>query len=135
MKKNLKQKVVIIFGVLIVFLYGAFFGFDAPNLSGNDPMLNKLTRHIHLGLDLQGGVHLILRVEVKEAVNTETDNTVARIEQDLKTAKLTFSQVTKPDPAHPEKIQIEGINPTQSSAVQSLIDSKYSSEYDVSSGS
>ena len=43
MKKNLKQKVVIIFGVLIVFLYGAFFGFDAPNLGGNDPLLKKLT--------------------------------------------------------------------------------------------
>jgi preprotein translocase subunit SecD len=135
MKKNLKQKIVIIIGVLVVFLYGAFFGFDAPKLGGGEPLLSRLTQHIHLGLDLQGGVHLILQVQVKEAVNTETDNTVARIEQDLKTAKLTFSQVTKPDPDHPEKIQIEGINPTQSSAVQSLIDSKYSSEYDVSSGS
>ena len=30
MKKNLKQKIVIIIGVLAVFLYGAFFGFDPP---------------------------------------------------------------------------------------------------------
>ena len=135
MKKNLKQKIAIIIGVLVVFLYGAFFGFDAPRIGGGEPLLSQLTQHIHLGLDLQGGVHLILQVQVKEAVNTETDNTVARIEQDLKTAKLTFSQVTKPDPAHPETIHIEGINPSQSSAVQSLIDSKYSSEYDVTSGS
>lgn len=135
MKKNLKQKIVIIIGVLVVFFYGAFFGFDAPKIGGGEPLLTQLTQHIHLGLDLQGGVHLILQVQVKEAVNTETDNTVARIEQDLKTAKSTFSQVTKPDPTHPETIHIEGINPTQSSAVQSLIDSKYSSEYDVNSGS
>ena len=135
MKKNLKQKIVIIMGVLVVFLYGAFFGFDPPKIGGGEPLLTQLTQHIHLGLDLQGGVHLILQVQVKEAVNTETDNTVARIEQDLKTAKLTFSQVTKPDPTHPETIHIEGVNPTQSSAVQSLIDSKYSSEYDVNSGS
>ena len=99
MKKNLKQKLAIIIGVLVVFLYGAFFGFDAPRLGGGEPLLDQLTQHIHLGLDLQGGVHLILQVQVKEAVNTETDNTVARIEQDLKTAKLTFSQVIKPDPA------------------------------------
>src|SRR3569833_3747743 len=116
MKKNLKQKVVIIFGVLIVFLYGAFFGIDAPNLSGNEPMLNKLTRHIHLGLDLLGGVHLILQVQVKEAVNTETDNTAARIEQDLKAAKVTYSQVTKPDPNKPELIRLEGVSSAQSSA-------------------
>jgi preprotein translocase subunit SecD len=135
MKKNLKQKIVIIIGVLVVFLYGAFFGFDAPRIGSGEPLLTQLTQHIHLGLDLQGGVHLILQVQVKEAVNTETDNTVARIEQDLKTAKLTFSQVTKPDPLRPEAIHIEGISPTQASAVQSLIDSKYSSEYDVNSGS
>ncbi|WP_109486634.1 protein translocase subunit SecD [Occallatibacter savannae] len=134
MKKNLKQKVVIIFGVLIVFLYGAFFGFDAPNLGGSDPLLKKLTRHIHLGLDLQGGVHLILQVQVKEAVNTETDNTLARIEQDLKAAKVSFSQVLKPDPTKPELIRIEGVNPTQSGAAREVLDSKYSNEYDVAGG-
>src|SRR3569833_2841373 len=112
MKKNLKQKIVIIFGVLIVFLYGAFFGFDAPNLGGNDPMLKKLTRHIHLGLDLQGGVHLILQVQVKEAVNTETDNTASRIEQELKAAKVTYSQVGKPDPVQSQLIRIEGVSAT-----------------------
>jgi preprotein translocase subunit SecD len=133
MKKNLKQKIVIIIGVLAVFLYGAFFGFDPPKFDSSQPLLSQLTQHIHRGLDLQGGVHLILQVQVKEAVGTETDNSVARIEQDLKTAKLTVSQVSKPDPAaHPERIQVEGINPTQFSAVQSLIDSKYSNEYDIS---
>ena len=134
MKKNLKQKVVIIFGVLIVFLYGAFFGFDPPSLGGNDPMLKKLTRHIHLGLDLQGGVHLILQVQVKEAVNTETDNTAARIEQDLKAAKVSFSQVMKPDPNKPELIRIEGVNAAQSSAAREVLDNKYSNEYDIGGG-
>jgi preprotein translocase subunit SecD len=135
MKKNLKQKLAIIIGVLLVFLYGAFFGFDVPNLGGNQPLLNKLTQHIHLGLDLQGGVHLIYQVQVKEAVNSETDNTVARLEQDLKTAKLGFSQVVKPDPTRVEVVRIEGTTPTQSSAVRSLLDSKYSNEYDISDGS
>ena len=121
--------------MLVVFLYGAFFGFDAPKFGGGQPLLSQLTQHIHLGLDLQGGVHLILQVQVKEAVGTETDNTLARIEQDLKTAKLTVSQVLKPDPANnPQSIRIEGVNPTQFSAVQSLIDSKYSNEYDISGG-
>ena len=67
MKKNLKQKIVIIIGVLVVFLYGAFFGFDAPKLGGGEPLLSQLTQHIHLGLDLQGGVHLILQVQVERS--------------------------------------------------------------------
>jgi len=136
MKKNLKQKLLIIIGVLVVFLYGAFFGFDAPKFGGGQPLLSQLTQHIHRGLDLQGGVHLILQVQVKEAVGTETDNTLARIEQDLKTAKLTVSQVLKPDPVNnPQSIRIEGINPAQFSAVHSLIDGKYSNEYDIGGGS
>ena len=136
MKKNLKQKLLIIIGVLVVFLYGAFFGFDPPKIDRSQPLLSQLTQHIHLGLDLQGGVHLILQVKVKEAVGTETDNTVARIQQDLKTAKLTVSQVSKPDPVNnPQSIRIEGIDPTQSSAVRSLLDGKYSNEYDIGGGS
>jgi preprotein translocase subunit SecD len=132
MKKNLKQKVVLICAVLVVFLYGAFFGFDAPKFGGDQPLLKQLTQHIHLGLDLQGGVHLILQVQVKEAVNTETDNTVARIEQDLKSAKYGFSQVIKPElPKHPEVIKIEGVSPEQGSNVRSMLDSKYSNEYDI----
>ena len=42
MKKNLKQKIVIIIGVLVVFLYGAFFGFDAPSLGGPEPCCSRL---------------------------------------------------------------------------------------------
>jgi preprotein translocase subunit SecD len=134
MKKNLKQKLLIIIGVLVVFLYGAFFGFDPPKFNAGEPLLSQLTQHIHLGLDLQGGVHLILRVQVKEAVGSETDNTLARIEQDLKTAKLSFSQVTKPDPVNsPQTIKVDGINPTQSGAVRSVLDDKYSNEYDIAS--
>ena len=37
MKKNLKQKIVIIIGVLVVFLYGAFFGLDVPRFGGGQP--------------------------------------------------------------------------------------------------
>jgi len=47
---------------------------------------------------LRGGAHLILQVQVLEAVSAETDNTVERIQQDLKKAGLSFSQVYKPYP-------------------------------------
>ena len=30
MKKNLNTKIAIILGILLVFTYGIFFGFDAP---------------------------------------------------------------------------------------------------------
>jgi protein-export membrane protein, SecD/SecF family len=134
MKKNLRNKVVLIIAVLLVFLYGIF---GIPSGLSGKALVEALNNRIHRGLDLQGGVHLILQVEVKEAVNTETDNTVARLQQDLKTANLGFSQVYKPDPlkqdgtGKPETLQVDGVSPSNSSSVRSILDQKYSGEYDI----
>ena len=134
MKKNLNKKIALIIAFLVVCLYGIF---GIPSAFTGKAILEGMTKRIHLGLDLRGGAHLILQVVVQEAVNDETDNTVARIQQDLKTAHLTFSQVYKPDPykpdggGKPELIRIEGTSPEQASAVRALLDAKYSNEYDV----
>jgi preprotein translocase subunit SecD len=58
---------------------------------------------------------------------------VTRVQQELKTANLSFSQVFKPDPTKPETIRVEGVSAANSSAVRSLLDSKYSNEYDLNS--
>jgi len=74
-----------------------------------------------------------LQVKVEEAVNAETNNTAARIQQDLKKASLTYSQVYVPDASKPQLIRVEGTATDSSSAVQTLLDSKYSNEYNMDS--
>ena len=131
MKKNLNNKIALIVAVLVICVYGIF---GVPSgVTGKD-LLEAMAKRIHLGLDLRGGAHLILQVVVEEAVSAETDNTVARIQQDLKTANLSFSQVYKPDPAKPEVIRVEGVASGKASDVRSLLESKYSNEYDVTGG-
>ncbi len=138
MKKNLNGRIALIIAVLVVFIYGIF---GIPSGVTGQALLASMTKRIHLGLDLRGGAHLILQVVVKEAVSAETDSAAGRIQQDLKSANLTFSQVIKPDPlkpdgsGKPEIIQIEGTNPAKANDIRSLLDSKYSNEYDVSGGS
>ena len=59
---------------------------------------------ITLGPDLKGGTHLILQVQVNDAVNVETDNAVERLKEDLRTRKINYTEITKPDPVnHPDK--------------------------------
>ncbi len=141
MKKNLKNKVALIFAGLLVCLYGII---GTPSGFTGKALLESMTNRIHLGLDLQGGVHLVVQVEVLEAVSDETDSVVARVQQDLKAANLTFSQIYKPKPlsedpvthnktGRPDLVEIDGIPPASYSAVQSLLDQKYSNEYDLSS--
>jgi len=131
MKTNLKNKVLLILAVLLVFTYG-IIGIPA-GFSGK-ALQEAISNRIHLGLDLQGGAHLILQVNVAEAISADTDNTVARIQQDMRTANVTFSQVIKPDPSKPEMIRIEGTSQTAAGSIRALLDSKYSNEFDVSGG-
>jgi preprotein translocase subunit SecD len=132
MKKNLKNKVALIVAVVAIFVYGIF---GVPSGITGNALKESLTKRIHLGLDLRGGAHLILQVEVQEAVSAETDNTVGRIQQDLKTANLNFSQVYKPDPENrPQTIRVEGTSSDKASDVRSALEGKYSNEYDISGG-
>jgi preprotein translocase subunit SecD len=132
MKKNLKNKIALIFLVLLICLYGIFR--IPQGISGKD-LQAAMSKQIHLGLDLQGGVHLILQVQVSEAVSDETDSAAARVRDALKTGNLTYSQVIKPDPNKPELVEVDGTPAAKASDVRSLLDQKFSNEYDVNAGS
>ncbi|WP_263355713.1 protein translocase subunit SecD [Acidicapsa ligni] len=129
MKKNLNGKIAIIFGVLLVCLYGIF---GIPKGVTGAAITSAITQRIHLGLDLRGGAHLVLQVHVKDAVRADADNTVARIEQDLQTNHLTFTQVV-PNPDSPHIITVSGIDPTKSSDVRNELSDRYGVEYDIAS--
>ncbi len=132
MKQNLNKKIILIVAVLLVFLYGIFR--IPQGLTGKD-LLAALQKQIHLGLDLQGGVHLIVQVQVQEAVSDETDNAASRVRDTLKTGSIPFSQVIKPDPNKPELIEVDGTPAAKASDVRSLLDQKFSNEYDLNSSS
>jgi len=131
MKKNLKGKVALIIAVLAICVYGIF---GVPAGFSGKALTEAIAKRIHLGLDLRGGAHLILQVKVEEAIAAETDNTAASIQQDLRKANISFSQVVKPDPTKPTLIRLEGTDPSKASEVRSALDAKYSNEYDLAGG-
>ena len=132
MKKNLNGKILAIIGVLLVCIYGIF---GIPKGVTGKAIQDAITQRIHLGLDLRGGAHLILQVVVKDAINAETDNTVARIEQDLPASKLTVGSVLKPDPDHnPQVIKIAGTEQGKASDVRNELNNRYGAEYDIAGG-
>jgi preprotein translocase subunit SecD len=124
MGKNLKGKTAFIIAVLVIFVYG-IFGIPSGGLK------NALTNRIHLGLDLQGGTHLVLQVHVEEAVNSASDRDV----QALNTALQPMgAQASKLDLAHPEVITITGGSTAQQSAIHDVLTGNEYAGYDVTSG-
>ena len=85
-------------------------------------MLAALQEHIHLGLDLKGGTHLILQVQVNDAVNVETDNVVERLKDSFSKRKIHYQDIQKPDPVNnPDQIVIKGVGPDSSSDLRSIV--------------
>ena len=131
MNKNLTWKLVVIVGILLVFLAGIF---GIPKDWSGKGILASITDRIHLGLDLRGGTHLILQVQVNDAVNVDSDNAIARLKEDMRTRKINYADIIKPDPInHPEMIVVKGITPDQTSDFKSLVSDRLP-EYDATSG-
>ena len=131
MQKNLKTKTLLIIGILIVFVYGIF---GVPSGLSGAALKQSLLDRIHLGLDLKGGMHLILQVQVDEAVGADTDSDVAAIQQDLQQNGVAGATVSKPDANRVDFIQVSGVPAAHADDVRSVLDSKYGTRYDISPG-
>jgi preprotein translocase subunit SecD len=131
MNKNLTPKIILIFAVLLVFLFGIF---GIPKSFTPAGLLAALQGRIHLGLDLKGGTHLILQVQVNDAVNAETDRAVERLKDDLKSRNVSYGEITKPNPQQePQTILIKGVPPESSNELRNLVTDRLP-DYDLTSG-
>src|SRR5271170_4875776 len=110
MGNNLKGKTAFIIAILVIFCYGIV---GIPHSLGPAGLKQALTDRIKLGLDLQGGIHLILKVHVEQAVNSTSDRDVQRIQADFEKGGITSVSVAKLDPAHAEVITVGGIPPAK----------------------
>ena len=124
MGKNLAGKSAFIVAILVIFVFG-IVGIPRNGL------VNALKDHIHLGLDLKGGIHLVLEVHVAEAVASTTDRDVARIEDDFQKAGIIGATVGKTDPARPQTIIVSGIPAAKLGDARSLLQGNDYSSYDV----
>src|SRR6204780_2128554 len=98
MNPNLKLKVVFIALVILGCLYGLI---GLPTFPTSVAGLKDNFRHqIKLGLDLQGGTHLVLQVQTQEAVAQETDQMVERVSTWLRSKNISYDEVRRVDDTH-----------------------------------
>jgi preprotein translocase subunit SecD len=131
MQKNLKTKTIVILAFLVVSIYGIF---GLPHGISGTALKDALLQRINLGLDLKGGTHLVLQVMVDEAVSSATDSDVGALQADLQQNGVTGAVVSKPDPNRPEVIQISGVSADHTADASSILNSRYSGNYDITPG-
>ena len=136
MKKNLTWKVLLIIGTLLIFVWGIFLGTDpAASIQAmkEHGVLAGIQQNIHLGLDLKGGTHLILQVQVNDAIKADSQQVVERLKDYLRSANIGYGEVSIPDPKdHPELIRITGVSPNSAGDVRGILGDRLP-EYDGTS--
>ncbi len=127
MHPNLKWKAVFIVVVILGCIYGLFgvptFPTSAADLKSN------FAHQIKLGLDLQGGTHLILQVQVQEAIAQETDQTVDRLTNQLRAKNIRYDEVRRIDDTH---IVVRNVPSDQLSDFRDLVAAQLQNSWDMS---
>jgi len=121
MQKNLRWKLILIFAFLAVCL----FYWISPGAKGA-PWMSRL----NLGLDLKGGIHLVLQVVTDDALNQELVQDADRISQELKSKNIAFETSKK---GNGYSVEIAGVDPARSNEARAYFETAFARKYDVRS--
>jgi preprotein translocase subunit SecD len=114
MAKNLRWKFLTILGVVAL----SVWSFYPPS------------QKVKLGLDLKGGVQLVLRVETDDALRLEVQTTADRLAEQLKTGSINLSGYTVNGAT---SFTVNGVSPDQDAAFRNAL-TEVDVNYDRSSG-
>ena len=125
MPKNLTTKAVIIAVTVVLCIYGVIgIPKSVAELKAN------LQRNIRLGLDLRGGSHLILQVQVQDALKVEADQAIEQLKEELRKANIEYGGIDRNDPQRIEdadsiQINIKGVPVQRSSDLRNLVADRF----------
>ncbi len=122
MTSKLLQKLGLVVAVVLVCVYGIV---GIP--SSWEDVKRNVQENINLGLDLRGGTHLILQVQVQDAIRAEADQVSARLREDLNRQEIAFDSIDRNDPQDVESadsiaIKVAGVPPDRGGDFRSTID-------------
>jgi preprotein translocase subunit SecD len=131
MNKNFLVKLGFIVATVLFFLFGIF---GIPKSFSRQGLLAAVSDHIHLGLDLSGGTHLILQVQVNDAVNVVAQNATEVLKEQLHNRKIDYADVTQPDQQNnPDHLVVKGVQPSARGDLLSIVQERLP-EYNVTGG-
>jgi preprotein translocase subunit SecD len=123
--KNLRWKVLTVVGVFAVFVAIGVYPILAARYKLPAPAWIK-SKQLKLGLDLQGGVHLVLRVHVDEALRTSTTTTAEQLREALKSAGINLTSLAVTSPT---TFRVEGVPPDREAEFRRVADEITNADY------
>ena len=98
MKKNIRWKLITSLAVFVIFFAVGVYPILAQRY--HMPLPGWLgAKQLKLGLDLKGGVQLVLRVQTDEALKIHTTTTSEQLREALRTAGVTVTSISVTSPS------------------------------------
>jgi preprotein translocase subunit SecD len=116
MTPQLRWKIILIAGVILLCIFGLV---GLPEFPTSWAMMkDNFAQRIKLGLDLKGGSHFVLQVQVQEAVGMRCDQSIDHLNQLLHDKNIGFGEIRRVDDTH---ILLRNLATDQTSTVRDLV--------------
>ena len=120
MSSELKWKFIFIVIIILFCIFGIVglpeFPTSAKQLKDN------LAERIKLGLDLKGGSHLVLQVQVDEAIGQRCDETIDALTKALHDKNVLFGEIRRVDDTH---ILVRNVDPSTSGTFRDIVTNQF----------
>jgi preprotein translocase subunit SecD len=110
--QNLRWKIIVILAVFVVFAGVGIYPIVAAQYGIKWPGW-LVEKQLKLGLDLKGGVHLVLRVQTDDALRIETESASERLREALRTRNVPVTNIAATSPT---EFRVEGVPADQDAA-------------------
>jgi preprotein translocase subunit SecD len=118
MNKRIRTRSIVI--LLITILSIVMFAGFPPTKAG-------LKKNVRLGLDLQGGTQIVLKVNVEDALKATTDQTIEALRAQLEKSSIAVRQLTRTEV---DTFEARGVDAARDSDFRNMIEGSYP-DYDI----
>jgi preprotein translocase subunit SecD len=120
MNPQIRWKFILIAIVIVLCIYG-LIGIPFPTSLGQ--IKQNFADRIKLGLDLKGGSHLVLQVQVDEAIGQRCDQAVDQLRKELRDKNVVVGDTRRLDDTH---IQVDNVEPATSGTFHDIVTNQFS---------
>ena len=120
MNPQLRWKFILILIVIFICLFGLIGMPQFPTSFAQ--VKQNLADRIKLGLDLKGGSHLVLQVQVDEAIGQRCDQAVDQLTKQVHEKNIVVGDIRRVDDTH---IEVDNVDPSTSGAFRDLINNQF----------
>ncbi len=120
MSSDLRWKFIFIAIIILLCVFGIIGMPQFPTSARQ--VKDNLADRIKLGLDLKGGSHLVLQVQVDEAIGQRCDQTVDALTKALHEKTVTFGELRRVDDTH---ILVRNVDPATSGTFRDIVTNQF----------